>query len=764
MKTKNLVTLSKESIISKEIQPKIDSIINEIMNDISNKKYDKLISEFFGTTESTKNQKGEEIKLLSYFILEILWLYEIIRRTNEIKFKVEKNNQIVSDVKILIKDYGFNIFPIKIISELTPKLTENIVSTLDDIEKSYLEKGKVDLRGVIFQNLLPEKLRKITGSYHTRSDAAEILASLVIDNKNETILDLSCGSGKLLVASHHRLKELQNNDKQNFLEQIFGIELMQIPAVLTVLNLFLENPDVKTPINIGVGDSLFLEPSSEFIPLKSNLSKIKLNKTDVVIMNPPFTRQEYLKKEQKEEIFLKFKKYKEADKRFGLHGYFILQGNEFLKEGGKIGLVLPATVLRIESFGKLREFLVNNFQIKYIIVSNNSSSFSYGSRFREILLIGEKQKPKTTDKIRLAILNKSPENEKTIKQIVSDISGKAIKSSSMMKVIDIQYDLFQKNSYNLFKFISLSNTKIFNIYSRIFNANKNIIRIKDYCKNHGYELIRGWETLRSQHPIQSDFILLNKEEVDEKSPWYLVKNNESEIIAHNYIENKEIKIPSSCIKHGLRRLGDIDTIDASGKLDYIVSKSYDRIHEFLPEPLVANFSEWEKITMRKSSKLAFVRRFNLAGPKMKVCAIVSNEEFTPTQTLSIITGISDEEAKINALWMNSTLHILQMVVERVETEGSYMELPEWAMKDLFIINTNALTKKQQSSIISLYEKISKIPFPSIMSQLKKEFQIRDDIDELFLDILGIKEINVKEFQNIVYSEISELKLLVKSND
>jgi hypothetical protein len=105
-----------------------------------------------------------------------------------------------------------------------------------------------------------------------------------------------------------------------------------------------------------------------------------------------------------------------------------------------------------------------------------------------------------------------------------------------------------------------------------------------------------------------------------------------------------------------------------------------------------------------------------------------------------------------------------MVVERVETEGSYMELPEWAMKDLFIIDSETLTKKQQTSIITLFERISKIPFPSIMIQLEKEFPIRDEIDKLFLDILGIKEIGVKELQNIVYSEIRELKLLVTPND
>ena len=109
---------------------------------------------------------------------------------------------------MLKNKHGFKIFPIDLISKLSKKLIEKTISSLESIEDEYAKKGKVDIRGVIFQNLLPEELRKVTGSYHTRSDAAEILASISIEDSESTVMDLSCGSGKLLVASNNRIKEL----------------------------------------------------------------------------------------------------------------------------------------------------------------------------------------------------------------------------------------------------------------------------------------------------------------------------------------------------------------------------------------------------------------------------------------------------------------------------------------------------------------------------------------------------------------------------
>jgi len=120
---------------------------------------------------------------------------------------------------------------------------------------------------------------------------------------------------------------------------------------------------------------------------------IHLESVDVVIMNPPFTRQERIPEEYKIKLAGRFREY--ADNltgQSGLHGYFILLADVFLNVGGRLAFVLPATVLRLQSMEGLRKFLIDNYRLDYIITTEQRSAFSEAARFREILLIATKTK------------------------------------------------------------------------------------------------------------------------------------------------------------------------------------------------------------------------------------------------------------------------------------------------------------------------------------------------------------------------------------
>jgi len=756
-----------------ELLPKIENVTNLISDFLLTTNYEDYITEDYleQSKDNLKQSRENHVKLLSFLILECFWLYFFLYK-DQIPTKKESisKEKIIQDITNLKEKYGFRIFPTSLISNISTDLLWKIISTIKSIENFTLENNGIDVKGTIFQKLLPDHMRKITGSYHTRSDAAEILASLSVQNPNSKILDLSCGSGKLLVAAYRQLKNQNSSKPSKLMDQIYGIELLPVPASLSVLNLFLENPNLKDHINIGIANSLLLNPSSKFFPMKTNHSSnwCSLEKMDVVIMNPPFTRQENLDKSQKSQLKERFSKFGDIfDQRLGLHGYFILLADEFLKKDGVLGLVLPATVLRIESFLKLRKFLVNNYEIQFLIVSNESSSFSYESRFREILLVAKKKtdsKLKTSSKVRIAFLKQKPMLGINVKNIISILQDSNIKTNPFLEIIDVHSDFF-KNSYeNLFKFISFRNPDIYNLYLKVFSKKDKLIKFSNYCKLINGNLIRGWETLRSKHPIQANFILRIKNLTDSKSPWYVIKINKEKITICNKNTSKNLEIPKSCIQYGLRSLNNIDSINVNKKLDYIANKKFSGIENFLSPAIVENFPEWERILNRKKSRLAFVRRFNIGGKKFKTAAIVSNSEFTPIQTMSIVTNISLEHAKILSMWLNSSFHILQMIMERVETEGSYMELPEWAMKNLYVFDPLKLTPNEKKKLLNLYESIKDQRFPSLVDQLKSGFEPRLKIDEFFQEILKLEKYPVPNLHKMLLKEIEELKSLVKPND
>ena len=87
--------------------------------------------------------------------------------------------------------------------------------------------------------------------------------------------------------------------------------------------------------------------------LKTRSRGNQAGKADVVIMTPPFTRQERLPKKYKETLMKRLSEYR------------------FTRQDGRIALVLPATVLRVESTRKVRELLVNKTLNKNSLILQN---------------------------------------------------------------------------------------------------------------------------------------------------------------------------------------------------------------------------------------------------------------------------------------------------------------------------------------------------------------------------------------------------------
>jgi len=71
---------------------------------------------------------------------------------------------------------------------------------------------------------------------------------------------------------------------------------------------------------------------------------------------------------------------------------FIILADRYLKEGGRLALVLPKTVLESAAFFLVRSMLLTKYHIEYIVVSSeeNNPNFSYSTDLSEILLIARK--------------------------------------------------------------------------------------------------------------------------------------------------------------------------------------------------------------------------------------------------------------------------------------------------------------------------------------------------------------------------------------
>jgi len=365
----------------------------------------------------------EDLRLaVSYILVNQLLFYHVISSYREDEFPsieptlIKKPSDLQSYFRRVYNVDYRAVFSYDIVSLIPERFIDKIRVIINAIKAIAPEKVKGDLLGTIFHDLVPFEVRKSVAAFYTNVLAAELLANLAIDKWDAKVADLACGSGGLLVAAYRRKRDLlekervfTEEDHRRFVEEdLLGIDVMPFAANVAACHLSLQSPEYFTnKVRIAIWDSTtlksgdiipsiaklraivrgqvsieqFTKPTAEFQTVvtlgEEKPEEIQLDKFDVIIMNPPFTRQERIPKEYKEILFRRFKDYKEyLHGQLGYYGYFIFLADRFLKEGGRMALVLPATVLRIKSCEGIRRLWAEKYHVEYIITTWFRSAFS----------------------------------------------------------------------------------------------------------------------------------------------------------------------------------------------------------------------------------------------------------------------------------------------------------------------------------------------------------------------------------------------------
>ncbi len=353
-------------------------------------------------------------------------LFYIVLRTSRINFQKNFNptlrqlmnsDGIPDQIQILLDEikneinynaiYKYYVFPS--ISDQASDALKEIIESLEGLSNELVIQQ--DLIGLLFQRLIPFALRKKLAAYYTKPLAAELLTRLTFETGNESVLDPACGSGTLLVHSYlqkRRLKGIRAKHKK-LISEVAGSDISVFATILASVNLAIQDPGKwMNKVNI-FNENAFNLPRAQIERYLANTIFIKKFKvqssdgsevversgliTDVVIMNPPFTRGSRLTEEQRK-ILLKVSglyKLKHGWRDWNLYASFILLAPEFLKVGkkGTISFVLPHSAISTKYMEKVWEsiFRQTNLGIKYIInASLTEISFSDSSE-QEILMI-----------------------------------------------------------------------------------------------------------------------------------------------------------------------------------------------------------------------------------------------------------------------------------------------------------------------------------------------------------------------------------------
>lgn len=334
-----------------------------------------------------------------------------------------------------------------------------------------------DLFGRIYHRLLLGNLVKYYATYYTSIPAARLLARLLItlpskllvkgipptyDGEPFRVVDFACGSGTLLSAIYKELdikyriegRDLKVDDLHKYLVEdgLWGFDVLHHAVHLAATVLALHNPVPVTSsklfaLRLGEGRYLgslnFLESatlSRELILTGEVIGGgeridiggregggVTLPGFHICVMNPPFTRSVggnllfgSLPKSERAELQRYLSRILKGQGltgigQAGLGAVFVFLADRYLFPNGRLGLVLPRAVLSGVSWRKVRERLLTDYHVEFVITSYegpNAWNFSENTNLSEILLVARKRGGRIRDNYTFFVnLWRKPTNE-----------------------------------------------------------------------------------------------------------------------------------------------------------------------------------------------------------------------------------------------------------------------------------------------------------------------------------------------------------------
>jgi type I restriction-modification system DNA methylase subunit len=269
---------------------------------------------------------------------------------------------------------------------------EDINDFIQTLESFSLE-DIVDLSGYIYEELIPPEERHQLGQFYTPPAICELIVKWAIRSPDDVVFDPGCGSGGFLLAAYRELVRLKTGKAEipppegvheKIMDQLYGLDINPFPAHLTAVNIAMK--DARSPstnLNVIESDFFLLEPRTKvFSPytVKTAAGEVKreivIPCADAVVGNPPYTRWVEIPESTQNAIRDKMgrviKEYGLTPQLSrgmepGIYVYWIIHATQFLKDSGRLGMIVSNLWMQTDYGVGLGNFLLDHYRVRAVI-------------------------------------------------------------------------------------------------------------------------------------------------------------------------------------------------------------------------------------------------------------------------------------------------------------------------------------------------------------------------------------------------------------
>jgi len=330
---------------------------------------------------------------------------------------------------------------------------DTINFVLDKLGEHDFSKISKDILGKAYEQHISKEERKKLGQFYTPDFVIDYILDQVGISPEKKILDPACGSGGFLMKAYDRLRKQYLEQgwaeeaihKQILKDNLFGIDINPFAGQLTVMNLLLKDLDhPASEFNVVEGDSLDKiydgldldtlqtnPPLAKVTGLDQQVSLVKLLRNhpfDILISNPPYITVWGI--DNKTKRYLQ-KNYQCATGRFNIFIVFLERAMNLIREGGKVGFVVPEGLLTNIEYQPIREYILE---------------------YSKILKIATMPRDTFTASVNTIVIILQKENnlKKRLDNRIEVTFGKDSSSITQAPHYNINQDLFVKNQHKMF--------------------------------------------------------------------------------------------------------------------------------------------------------------------------------------------------------------------------------------------------------------------------------------------------------------------------
>jgi hypothetical protein len=433
---------------------------------------------------------------------------------------------------------------------------------------------------------------------------------------------------------------------------------------------------------------------------------------------------------------------------------FCSLADDAVKDKGKIGAVLPINLLRGKATQKLREFILDNYHIRYIVKSTKDLGFSEGCYFRDILVVLEKRLPKKEELTGVILLKKplgelEPGDGFQLGKLIRSIPTGEDVIREDIEIAWFSREEFELDKTNLMKYVGLNNIESIKTINSFLKVVKNkagdkLTRLsKETIKEGFHTSPAGLSELcfitNNLHESRVDRASLILDSITKKELIFYIKNSKY-----------KFKVPQDDVLPALRTATAVNKIDLGGGHDYLLIKNFEGFETIL------KLSKWKSKKFNwgivknhvkgKMSYVAISNRFRPNSPNTHLIAFVSSKKFVPLDTFKIINTDSFDEVITLAISINSVISLSNLTLIREQTTGGYTHLKS---EDLILFDVLE-PERAMKALRSLFDKIRYEEFPSLMEQLSSQNKNRVMLDKEILVYLGLSKTEIEYWLPKIY--------------